>query len=109
MSHALEPIPTIARYASIDDARKRYGLSRARMYNLIRQHPHIAKRLWGTSMVDLYSADAVFDALPTTAEAPSVRAGQLVNLSDSKLSKKVIAARARKAKAANEAAKATTA
>ncbi|HKA56552.1 MAG TPA: hypothetical protein VKJ47_23145 [Candidatus Binatia bacterium] len=93
-------VTVLARSGSIDDACARYGLSRPKMYKMIKQFPQVAKRFGDMTLVDFAAVDAVIDSLPTTKEAPTLRARQLVNLpGSSRVSKVVAAARRRKATA----------
>src|SRR5262249_45192346 len=87
----------LARSGSIDDACLRYGISRPKLYTLIKEHPEIAKRLGGSTLVDFSVLDAVIDGLPTTKQAPTSRTKQLVNLPGGRISKTVRTARERKA------------
>lgn len=52
------------RWASFNDLRDRYPLSRNRAYKLLAQGKLKAKRLGGRTVWDLRSAEALFDALP---------------------------------------------
>jgi excisionase family DNA binding protein len=87
----------LARSGSVDDACKRYGISRPKLYKMISEHPEVAKRFGGMTLIDFAAIDAVIDQLPTTREAPTTRGKQLVNLPGGRVSKVVAAARARKA------------
>jgi hypothetical protein len=98
----------LARTGSTKDATLRYGISRIKLYQLIKQHPQIAKRLGSLTLIDFAVMDALIESLPTTAEAPSVHRPNLVNLAGGKGKSKTVLA-AHKRRAAERAAKAEAA
>jgi hypothetical protein len=61
------------RLASVNDACRRYGLSRGRLYLLARENPRMLRRLFDATVVDLAVTDEVIDALPLASEKPSRR------------------------------------
>lgn len=87
----------LARSGSVDDACLRYGISRPKLYVLIKEHPEVAKRFGGATLIDFAAVDSVIDNLPTTKDAPTSRNKQLVNLPGGRISKTVRTARERKA------------
>jgi len=90
----------IARSGSVKDAMERYGVRRAKLYEMIKECPTIAKRLGGITLIDYAEVDRYIDSLPTIAEAPCRQKKNLVNLPNGRVSKVVAKARARKAEAA---------
>ena len=68
MSAALLQSQRRPRFGKIPEALAYSGISRARFYQWVREHPELIKKNGRASLVDFTIFDALLDALPTAAK-----------------------------------------
>jgi hypothetical protein len=65
------PPPAGARFCTVDEACGYAACGRNSLYNLLKEHPHVARKLHGKTVIDIAAFNAVLDKLPQL-----VRTGQ---------------------------------